>query len=119
MLFEATFQPKIILFFAVAGFLSGFFFDLKRVFLFFLPKKQVFNHIFSFLAWVFTLLTFYFSNLNTNFGSFRLYGVAIFALFATLECFLSQKVFAKQLTKWYNNFRFKANERKSERKEKI
>ena len=119
MLFEAAFQPKIMFFFAVAGLLGGLFFDVKRIFLFFLPKKQIFDQIFSFLAWLSTLLTFYFSNLNINFGSFRLYCIAIFALCATLERFLSQKVFAKQLIKWYNDSRLKANERKSERKEKI
>lgn len=119
MLYETAFQPKIALYFIVSGILSGVFFDIKKISLFFIHKKIFVEHFFTFFAWIFTLFTFYYSNLIINFGEFRLYCVIVFAFSVLFERLIATKLLAKHVAKCYNKFRFRKNGKSDERKEKI
>ncbi len=111
ILYETQTQPQVSLLFVLFGFLCGFVFDLKNI-LTIKNKGPFLSHFYEFVASLFLFFTFYFLNLKANFGSVRNFSFIMFFLSFFLQRFLITNFVAKPLSKCYNKFRSKRDEKK-------
>lgn len=112
MLHETLSQPAIFFYLVLGGFASGFFFDLKNIFLSFFKKKQILNHILMFFCVFLTLFCLYFLNLRLNYGQFRTFSIIGFLLAFAIQRFLILNFVANPVTVCYNKIKGKRNEKK-------
>ena len=117
MLYESLSQPAIFLYMVLAGVLAGFLFDLKDLACIKLKKNKFFSHFFAFFATFFTLFLCFFFNLKFNYGQFRFFSIASFALAFATERFFVKNFLANPISKCYN--RLKKNYGRKRAKEKV
>ena len=112
MLYEALSQPLVFLWLTAGGFVCGFLFDLKNIFLAFFRKNKILSQIFLFFAVFLSFSICFFLNLKTNYGEFRLFSIFAFALAFAIERFFAQNFLAKPIAKCYNKLKGKADGRR-------
>lgn len=112
MLYETLLQPAVFDALALGGFLCGFLFDAKNIFLHFFKKIKILQQIFNFFAFFCTFFMFFLINLKINFGEFRFFAVFAFFLALTIQRFFVLNFVAKPATLCYNKFKEKRNGQK-------
>lgn len=112
MLYETLSQPIIFLWLLLGGLATGFLFDIKNILANKIKKQQIIKEILTFFTAILTFFAFYYLNLKFNYGQFRLWTVAVFALSICLQRFLMNKYVALPLTKCYNKIKGKCNVRR-------
>ena len=124
MLYEALSQPLIFLWMTAGGFLCGFLFDARCVFLFLMQKSRlfrrfymIFKHFFMFFAVFSAIFVFFALNLKLNYGQFRFFTVLVFSLSFVIQRFFVTNFLAKPIQKCYHNFIEKRRKKADGRKE--
>ncbi len=112
MLYEALSQPKVLLFLILSGFFAGFLFEFKNIFFKKIIKNRFFKHLFDFFLHFFVFFCYFFTNLLTNHGEIRFFGIIVFLLALSVQRFISTNLVAKRLPKCYNKAKEKRRERK-------
>lgn len=105
MLYEALAQPSIFLWLSLSGFLCGFLFDFKAIFLYFLKNNKILGEILLFFASFLTFFVFFIVNLKTNYGDFRVFTVFAFTLSFFIQRFLSNNFLANLVQNCYNKLK--------------
>ncbi len=118
MLYETLSQPLIFLFMIIGGILSGFLFDLKNIVLYFFNKNKFICHFLMFFSCFSAFFIFFLINLKVNYGEFRFFIIATFALTFSLERFIIKNFVENRIEKCYNRFKEKHNARRNKRNQK-
>ena len=108
MLYESLSQPLVFLWLGLFGFLCGFLFDFKSVFVKKSQKFKFFSHFFTFFVTFLTLSTYFFVNLKVNYGQIRLFSTVAFLTSFSIQRLLITNFVAKPLSKCYNKFKEKS-----------
>lgn len=111
MLYETSKQILTFCFISLGGFLCGFLFDLKQIFLFKIKKKRILAHFFDFFCIFLTFFACFLLNLKFNFGEIRFFCILGFSLSFVIERFFSQNFLAKPIAKCYNIIKERKNEK--------
>lgn len=85
MLYQTLNQPIICIVIFLAGFMSGFIFDLFNLFKLSLNKIKGVSIFFDFLSVFLSFFVYFIVNLYINFGQFRFYVVLLFLLGLCLQ----------------------------------
>lgn len=102
MLYETLSQPKLLLFFLLTGFISGFIFDIGNFIKFLFSNKKISNIILDFIE-TFLVLFFIFNiNLKINYGVIRFFPIFIITFIFWLERITIGKIVAKTYLKCYS-----------------
>ena len=112
MLYETLSQPLIFLIMTISGFMSGFLFDIKDIFLHFIKRKNIISQILLFFAVFFTFFEYFLTNLWTNFGELRFFTIFAFSIAFFIQRFLSKNFLAKPFLMCYNKLKEKYHGRK-------
>ena len=122
MLYPTTNQPMVLLVIFCVSIISGLVFDLAHILTFLSGNDKNSKHIFDFLATIISFTLLFFTNLEFNYGQFRIYVLIIFLIFFAFERFLSKLLWTKVLSSCYNKlklkFKGKSIKRKNGRKQK-
>lgn len=123
MLYESLAQPLIFLCMTAGGILSGVFFDIQKMLMFFLNQNKPFKKLNSFLKHIFIffsvfsiLFTFFYINLKVNYGQLRFFTVLAFALSLSIERFFVGSFLAKPIKTCYDKFKENKRTRHGRRK---
>jgi uncharacterized protein YacL len=104
MLFETLSQPKIFAFLAMAGFLTGFVFDVSNYILWLCKKNKIVQIATDFLATMISFVIFYLVVLKLNYGSVRLYQIFAFVITFIIQRITLGKIIANFFDWCYNLF---------------
>ena len=115
MLYPTLNQPLNLLIIFATGFFCGILFDMSRILTMLSGKDKYSAHIFDFIASIASFCILFYTNLQINYGEFRLYILGVFAISFALERFLSKKLWTKLLSKWYSSIVGKRNAGKTKR----
>ena len=107
MLYDTLSQPSFVLILMLAGFLCGFLYDAKNLFLLSLSKKKVTSNILDFLCTFLSLCILYLVNLHFHYGILRFYPILVFFFAFFIQRLLSKKVFTILIVKCYNRLKRK------------
>lgn len=113
VLYPTLNQPLILLAIFLIGILGGLLLDVARLCSSLLGNLKFIRYIFEFSAVVISMLALFIANLNLNYGSFRIYVVAVFLLSFVLERILSKILWTKLLSKWYSSITKSKQRKKS------
>ena len=113
MLYPTLNQPLILLVLFLIGILGGLLLDVARLCSSFLGNIKFIRYIFELSAIVVSLMALFIANLSLNYGSFRIYVVAVFLLSFVLERILSKILWTKLLSKWYSSITKSKQRKKS------
>ena len=112
MLYETLSQPIIFFIMSTSGFLTGFLFDIKDIFLHFIKRKKIISQILLFFAVFCTFFEYFIANLWANFGEIRFFTIFAFSLALFIQRFLSKNFLAKPFLICYNKLKEKYHGRK-------
>ena len=115
MLYPTLNQPLIVLAIFATGLFCGILFDSARILTVLSGGDKFSAHLFDFLASIASFCILFYTNLQINYGEFRLYILGVFAISLVLERFLSKKLWTKLLSKWYSSIVGKRNAGKTKR----
>lgn len=107
MLYPTLNQPLVLFVIFLAGFASGFLFDFSNLIKKSLKDLKAIGIFFDFIACILSFAILFFTNLQINFGQFRIYIVIIFVL----ACLL-QRVFSNQIKQFVKKIFVKAKNKK-------
>ena len=97
ILYESLSQPIILLCVIIAGFLSGFVFDVCNLFFKLASKSKIFRHILDVMAVFACGFVFFAVILTVNYGDLRVYELLFFVAFLLLQRATIGKLLAKTL----------------------
>jgi len=103
MLYPTLNQPIMILMLFLAGLLAGVLFDVSRILTLLSGGDKISKHVLEMVATVCSFAVLFFVNLKFNFGRFRGYVVAVFAISFALQRIISSFLWTKLIKKWYSN----------------
>lgn len=104
ILFETLNQPKIFIALFIAGFLCGFIFDVLHFIHFLCKKNKIVGYALDSIGVVFSFAMLFLTNLNFNYGAFRMYIFLMFFFALLLQRLTLGKLIAKLETVCYNLF---------------
>lgn len=110
LLYQSQNQPLIIFVIFLAGIFSGAIFDVTRLMTLFFGNGKLAKHLFEFVATVVSGFLLFLTNLQFNYGQFRLYVILIFIISFVLERFFASFLWTKLIKKCYSRFMQRRNE---------
>ena len=111
MLFTSQIQPTTFFYLSLVGFCTGGLFVLMNGLIKTFVKNKIFTQIFKFFVYLFVFFACFFSNLNFNFGEFRLFSIMALGLSFFISTFFVSKFSARFVFEWYNKAKVKIYER--------
>ncbi len=103
MLYPTLNQPLMLLVIFSAGIICGVLFDVLNIF----SKYKILKHIADFFGTILSFLLLFAINLKFNYGQFRIYIIAVFALSFAIEKIISYFLWTKLIKKCYIRIRRK------------
>lgn len=111
MLYSTLIQPSTFFKLSVFGFLAGFGFAVFNFLIKKIAKFRFLNYFSHFFAYLFAFLCFFFSNLNFNFGEYRLFSFVAFFVSFFISNFFASKILGDFVFRWYNKTKVKIDEK--------